>query len=195
MTEKRQDPIALYLEEYAAAHHGASFEPSRAAFATATRSGAPSVRFVLVKIVDERGFRIFTNYESRKARELDENPHASLAFHWEQTGTQVRIDGVCERLSAEESDAYFASRPRGSQLGAWASPQSQPIDDRAVLTRRLAEIEARFEGRPVERPPFWGGYLLVPSRIEFWKDRESRLHERRLFERVSGGWRESMLAP
>ena len=124
-----------------------------------------------------------------------DNPHASLAFHWEQTGTQVRIDGVCERLSAEESDAYFASRPRGSQLGAWASPQSQPIDDRAVLTRRLAEIEARFEGRPVERPPFWGGYLLVPSRIEFWKDRESRLHERRLFERVSGGWRESMLAP
>src|SRR5690606_38616285 len=140
MTDKRPDPIARFLRAFEAARDGAAFEPSRAAFATVGADGRPSVRYVLVKLVDERGFRVFTNYESKKAAQLAENPHASLVYHWEQTGTQVRIDGRCERLSEEESDAYFASRPRGSQLGAWASPQSRPIPDRAALQARLLEI-------------------------------------------------------
>jgi pyridoxamine 5'-phosphate oxidase len=195
MPDKRHDPIALFLRAYQDAHEGASFEPSRAAFATASRSGRPSVRFVLVKIVDSRGFRVFTNYESRKALDLAENPYASLVFHWEQTGIQVRVEGRCEKSSDEESDAYFASRPRGSQLGAWASPQSQPIVNRTALEARLREIEARFEDVPVPRPPFWGGYLLVPDRFEFWSNRDDRLHDRVAYEHDGESWLSTLLAP
>jgi pyridoxamine 5'-phosphate oxidase len=195
MPEKRPDPIAHFLRAYQDAHEGASFEPARAAFATASRSGRPSVRFVLVKIVDSRGFRIFTNYGSKKALELAENPYASLVFHWEQTGVQVRVEGRCEKLSDEESDAYFASRPRGSQLGAWASPQSQPLESRASLEARLHAVEARFADVPVPRPAFWGGYLLVPDRFEFWSNRDDRLHDRIEYERDAESWRTTLLAP
>jgi pyridoxamine 5'-phosphate oxidase len=164
------------------------------ALATVGPSGAPSVRIVLFKDVDERGFTFYTNYESRKARELDRDPRAALCFHWPSIGEQVRAEGVAERLTAGESDAYFATRPRESQLGAWASRQSQPLGSREELLAAAARAAERFPG-PVPRPPHWGGYRLVPARIEFWRAAEARLHHRTVYERTPEGWTARLLYP
>jgi pyridoxamine 5'-phosphate oxidase len=188
-------PIARFAESYARASALETFDATRAALATCDRAGRPSLRFVLVKHWDARGFVFFTNLESRKARELDENPQAALAFHWSSTGEQIRIEGPVERVSDAESDAYFETRTRGSQLGAWASAQSQPIAARSLLEARLAEVEARYAGRAVERPPFWGGLRLCPDRIEFWRDRPDRLHDRELYTRTGDSWQVALLSP
>ena len=189
------DPIAraqAWLEEAAAA--GVP-EPDGAALATASPDGHPSVRFVLVRGVDDRGLRFFTNYGSRKGRELDANPVAALALWWPSLQRQIRAEGPVERLSAEESDAYFASRGHGSQLGAWASRQGTVIPGREVLDDALAELGERYPG-DVPRPEYWGGYLLRPTAIEFWEGRANRLHDRTHYLRDGeGGWRSERLSP
>jgi pyridoxamine 5'-phosphate oxidase len=189
------DPFAqfgLWLEQAIAAD---PLDPTAMTLATADRQGRPSARVVLLKGFDERGFVFFTNYDSRKGRELAENPRAALAFFWAPLHRQVRIEGTVEKVPAAESDAYYASRPLGSRLGAWASPQSQPIADRAELESALAEIAARQEEGDLPRPEFWGGYRLKPEAIEFWQGRPSRLHDRILFQRGPEGWRRQRLAP
>jgi len=190
------DPIALFLECRAeAVRAGTALDGTEAVLATATREGIPSARFVLVKEVGPDGFYVYTNRESRKARELEQNPRAALCMHWPETGVQFRIEGRVERASDERSDAYFASRPRESQIGAWASAQSRPIASREELMSRFDEFARRFEGGPVPRPPFWGGYRIVPERIEYWKSGAHRLHDRFLYEREGSGWRVTRLAP
>src|SRR5262245_30827346 len=164
------------------------------ALATSTSDGAPSVRFVLLKGIDERGVSFYTNYESRKGRELAENPRAALAVLWKPLDRQVRLEGPVERLSAEESDAYFATRGRGSRLGAWASNQSTEIRGRESLDSALAEAAARYPD-DVPRPPYWGGFLLLPDVIEFWTGRPDRLHDREEFRREEGGWHSRRLSP
>jgi pyridoxamine 5'-phosphate oxidase len=163
--------------------------------ATADGQGRASARMVLIRGVDERGFVFHTNYDSRKGRELTDNPHAALCFYWPTLDEQIRVEGIVDRLSADESDEYFASRPRGSQLGAWASRQSDVLPTRESLEEQYREIERRFEGRPVPRPPFWGGFRLIPSRIEFWYGRPDRLHDRVLYTREDGGWKIERLYP
>ncbi|RMH18156.1 MAG: pyridoxamine 5'-phosphate oxidase [Gemmatimonadetes bacterium] len=190
-----RDPIELFEDWFAAARDSGLMLPEAMALSTATPDGVPSSRMVLLKGVDERGFRFFTNYESRKARELDANPHAALLSHWAVLERQVRVEGRVERLSAEESFAYFRTRPRGSRIGAWASQQSRPLASRAELEARVAEMERRFEGQDVPLPPFWGGYLLRPSRIEFWQGRANRLHDRLEFTRDGEGWSAQRLYP
>lgn len=194
-----RDPIAWVAEilEAAEAAEGGHPErdPMRVALATADAEGRPSVRYVLLKGFGPEGFVFYTNYGSAKAAELDANPHAALAFHWWSTGVQVRTRGSVERLSDAESDAYFASRSRGSQLGAWASDQSQPLESRAVLEAQLAEVERRFEGSDVPRPPSWGGYRLRPSQIEIWVNGAHRLHDRFEFQRSESGWAGRRLSP
>jgi pyridoxamine 5'-phosphate oxidase len=193
------DPLAWFVQSFERARSAESFDASRAALASVDGHGQPSLRFVLVKQVDERGFVFFTNYDSRKARELTANPVAALAFHWASSGEQIRIEGAIERVSAAESDAYFATRPRGSQLGAWASAQSKPIENRAALENALHAVSERYPaGGSVPRPAHWGGFRLVPSRIEFWQDQRDRLHDRFLFERVareSRAWTRTRLQP
>jgi pyridoxamine 5'-phosphate oxidase len=170
-------------------------QPLGMALATATRDGRPSVRMVLLRGVSDRGFCFFTNYESRKARELQTNPRAALVFYWAELDRQVRVEGTIERLSADESDAYFQTRPRGSQLGAWASPQSQIIPNREMLERNLQELTAKYGSGPVPRPPHWGGYRLVPEAIEFWAGGDNRLHDRLRYTREEQGWKVQRLAP
>ena len=165
------------------------------ALATADAEGKPSVRMVLLRGVDERGFAFFTNYNSRKSRDLDANPYASLCFHWVALDEQIRVEGRVERLSASESDSYFAERPRGSQLGAWASAQSSPLPSREQLEEEYRSTEQRFAGQIVPRPPFWGGYRIVPERIEFWYGRPDRLHDRIMYEKTETGWRIERLYP
>ncbi len=192
------DPLALFTRERdRALALGEPWAAAAAALATVTSEGAPSVRFVLVKDVDARGPRFFTNRESDKGRQLAACPHAALAFHFVTTHVQIRFEGPVAILEDAQSDAYFASRPRESQLGAWASVQSRPSPSRADLERRLDEVARRFEGRDVPRPPFWGGYLLTPVRVEHWSEGASRLHDRRRFERLPGepGWRVTRLDP
>jgi pyridoxamine 5'-phosphate oxidase len=170
-------------------------EPNAMILATATREGLPSVRTVLLKGYDGRGFVFYTNYEGRKARELEANPACALLFYWGELERQVRIEGRAGRVPGEESDAYFASRPRGSRLGAWASEQSRPVAGRNVLEERARALEKEYEGREVPRPPFWGGYRVEPHAIEFWQGRENRLHDRISYRRESGGWRRERLQP
>ncbi len=189
------DPIAMFGRWYAEAEASGLLLPESMALATAARDGTPSVRMVLLKGHDGGGFRFFTNYESRKARELDENPKAALCFYWSVLERQVRVEGPVERLPREESEAYFRTRPRGSQIGAWASAQSRPLEGRARLERRVREYEAEFAGRDVPLPPHWGGFRVVPERIEFWQGRANRLHDRVLYERSGEGWTHTRLQP
>ena len=168
--------------------------PDAMALATSTADGRPSVRMVLLKLADESGFGFHTNYESRKGEELAANPRAALLFHWQPLGRQVRVEGVVERSSSEESEEYFRTRPVGSRLAAWASPQSRPLADRAELERLYEDARARF-GDEVPLPPHWGGFRLVPDAYEFWQHGDDRLHDRVRYTREGGGWKRERLAP
>ncbi len=191
-----RDPITQFQEWFDEAVEAGIPMPEAMTLATSTREGKPSARLVLLKQVDERGFVFFTNYQSVKARNLDENPFAALVFYWPLLERQVRVEGRVERTSAAESNEYFQTRPRESQIGALASPQSQRIEGREVLVQRFRELAELCGDRPVERPDHWGGYRLQPARIEFWKGRPSRLHDRILYERQSDGtWSIARLAP
>ncbi len=172
------------------------FEPSAAALATADRRGRPSVRFVLLKGVDERGFRFYTNYDSQKGRELAENPRAALAIYWAPLERQVRVRGQVTKLAREEAEIYFRSRPKGSRLATWASRQSQVIASRQILEDEFARLQNRYPGEEVPMPPYWGGYLLMPIEIEFWQGRSNRLHDRfRYTRQPDQTWRIERLAP
>jgi pyridoxamine 5'-phosphate oxidase len=189
-----REPLEQFREWYEHAVAAGVLEPEAMALATASADGTPSVRFVLLKGIDSRGVEFFTNYESRKASELIANPRAALAVLWKPLHRQVRLEGPVEVLTPEESDAYFATRSRGSQLGAWASRQSEVIPDREWLEARLAEMDASYP-ESVPRPPHWGGFRLVPSVIEFWEGRPNRLHDREEFRRAEGGWTSRRLSP
>lgn len=185
------DQFARWFDEAVAA---AIPEPNAMTLATVDGAGRPAARIVLLKGIDARGLVFHTNYESRKGREIAANPHVALLFFWVELERQVRIDGTAERASAAESDAYFGARPRGSQISAWASPQSAPVPDRAWLEARVAAVEARFAS-DVPRPPYWGGVRVVPSRFEFWQGRASRLHDRLVWSREGDRWTIERLAP
>ncbi len=190
------DPHALFEEWFAKARAGEPNDAEAMALATADAAGRPSVRMVLLKGHDERGFAFYTNAASRKGGEIAANPRAALLFHWKSLRRQVRIEGAVEPVPDEEADLYFASRSRDARIGAWASDQSRTLSDRAFFEARYQALVARFEGEEVGRPPYWRGYRLVPERMEFWTDRPHRLHERRLFTRgCDGGWSESLLYP
>ena len=189
------DPIALFDAWFAEAQQSEPAEPNAMAAATANAAGRPSVRMVLLKAHDERGFVFYTNQQSRKGHDLADNAQAALLFHWKSLCRQVRIEGPVAQVSDAEADAYFGTRARDSQLGAWASDQSRPLDSRDTFEARFAAVEARYEGRDVPRPAHWSGYRVSPERIEFWRAREHRLHERRLFTRTDDGWHEGLLYP
>ena len=189
------DPHALFEDWLAEARTSEPNDPTAMALATADAQGRPSVRMVLLKGHDARGFVFYSNLDSRKGGELAANPNAALLFHWKSLRRQVRVEGPVERVSDAEADAYFASRARESQLGAWASDQSRPLDRREIFEARYAEMAARFDGGEVPRPPRWSGWRVMPERIEFWSDRAFRLHERRLFTRAGEGWSEGLLYP
>lgn len=189
------DPIQTFREALERARAAGIHEPEAMALATADGAGRPSVRMVLLKQVDERGFVFYTNLESRKGQELRQRPQASLCFHWARLEEQVRVEGDVVPVSTEEADAYFQSRPRGSRIGAWASRQSDTLPSREELEERLQEIEERFAGGEIPRPPFWSGFRIVPTRVEFWKGRPDRLHERKVFLRGEDGWSVGFLFP
>jgi pyridoxamine 5'-phosphate oxidase len=190
-----QDPIALFGRWFDAARRSGLLLPEAMCLATATRDGMPSARMMLLKGADERGFVFFTNYESRKGEELAANARAALVFHWAVLQRQVRVEGTVQRLSVDESHAYFRTRARGSRIGAWASAQSRPLAARAELGTRVREAERRFGDGDIPLPPFWGGFRLLPERIEFWQGRANRLHDRLVFERTDGGWATQRLYP
>jgi pyridoxamine 5'-phosphate oxidase len=189
------DPFAQFDAWYAEARTTEPNDSNAMALATVDGDGQPAVRMVLLKGHGPDGFVFYTNRESRKARELGEGAKVALLFHWKSLRRQIRIEGPVTRVTDAESDAYFASRSRDSQLGAWASDQSRPLDSRATFEARFEAAKARFDGQPVPRPPHWGGYRVVPQRIEFWQDRAHRLHERHVFTRTATGWDTHMLYP
>ena len=189
------DPFPLFDDWYARARETEPNDSNAMALATADAQGRPSVRMVLLKGHGPDGFIFYTNFEGRKAGELLANPHAALLFHWKSLRRQIRIEGAVERVDDATADAYFATRSRDSQLGAWASDQSRPLPSRDVFMDRYQAVSARFEDGPVPRPPHWSGFRLTPERIEFWQDREHRLHERRLFLRDGEAWGETLLYP
>jgi pyridoxamine 5'-phosphate oxidase len=189
------DPFALFDAWFAEAQGAEPNDPNAMALATADADGRPSSRMVLLKGHGPDGFVFYTNREGRKAADLAANPQAALLFHWKSLRRQVRVEGPVSLAADAESDAYFASRGRDSQLGAWASDQSRALDVRETFERRFEERRAEFEGRDVPRPPFWGGYRVTPFTIEFWQDRAHRLHERRVFTRTTDGWTEGLLYP
>jgi pyridoxamine 5'-phosphate oxidase len=190
-----ENPLALFHTWFQEATKAGLYLPESVALGTATPDGKPSVRLVLLKGYDERGFVFFTNYGSRKAVELDANPEATLVFHWAFLQRQIRLEGPAKRIPPEESAAYFRTRPRESQIGAWASAQSDPLSTRAILEDRFQEHEEEFKGKDVPLPPFWGGYRLEPRSMEFWQGRASRLHDRIKFSRGDTGWDRMRLYP
>ena len=189
------DPFDLFEQWFADARKAEINDPEAMSLATATPDGRPSVRVVLLKGHGPEGFTFYTNLGSQKGRELETNPYAAICLHWKSLRRQVRAEGRVEPVSAAEADAYFASRGRDSQLGAWASDQSRPLDSRETFEERLEEVRERFGSGEVPRPPRWSGFRLIPDRIEFWADRAHRLHERRLFTRSPEGWNEGLLYP
>ncbi|KPJ82870.1 MAG: hypothetical protein AMS19_06400 [Gemmatimonas sp. SG8_23] len=189
------DPIELFRKWLTIAEEAGIHEPNAIALATTTPEAAPSVRMVLLKGVDERGFVFFTNYESRKARELEASARAAFVIHWPVLERQIRVTGSVSRVPEEESSAYFSSRGRGSRLGAWASKQSRPLPERSELVSRVEEMKERFGGGEIPLPPFWGGYRIVPDEIEFWQGKADRLHDRLVFRRTATGWEPARLYP
>ncbi|MBL6958275.1 MAG: pyridoxamine 5'-phosphate oxidase [Rhodospirillales bacterium] len=192
---KSQSPFSLFQEWMAEAEKSEPNDPTATALATATADGRPTVRMVLIKGLDERGIVFYTNLGSRKARELEGNPRAAICCHWKSLRRQVRADGVVETVSDEEADAYFASRPRLSQIGAWASIQSKPMKGRFEFEKRIAEFTAKFNVGEVPRPGYWSGFRLVPEQFEFWQDQKYRLHDRVVYSRSEDGWTTERLYP
>jgi pyridoxamine 5'-phosphate oxidase len=190
-----KDPIQLYKQWLEDAKRAGTFLHDAVTLATCTKEGVPSARMMLLKGIDDRGLVFYTNYESRKAVELDENPRAAMISHWPVLERQVRAEGEVEKLTTEESTAYFQTRPRGSQLGAWASQQSAPLESPEELKRRFHELEREYPKGNLPLPPFWGGYRLKPHRIEFWQGRLNRLHDRVRYDRAGDGWEISRLYP
>jgi pyridoxamine 5'-phosphate oxidase len=195
MPEYDRDPLRQFEEWYAEAIATGMRLPEAMALATATRKGVPSVRMVLLRGVTKGGFSFFTNYESRKSKELDANSRASLLFHWPALDRQVRIEGSAHKLARPESNKYFQSRPRESRLAAWASAQSRVIPDRAFLEAEFERARERFDGKEIPCPPFWGGFRLMPTEIEFWQGRAYRLHDRHCYIKQRRGWKIVVLAP
>ncbi len=193
--ELRSDPVEQFLAWLHEAEEAGLPEPNAMTLATASSGGMPSARIVLLRGCDQRGFVFYTNYESRKGRELSANPHVSLVFYWPQLERQVRVEGTAVRVAAEESDAYFQSRPRASQIGAIASRQSSQLADRSELTERVRRLTERFDGKPIPRPEYWGGIRVIPTALEFWQGRPSRLHDRLAFLRNGDAWRVARLSP
>ena len=190
------DPFVFFKQWLKEAETSEPDDANAACLATADEYGRPGARIVLLKSCNEKGFVFFTNRESRKARALAVNPHAALTFYWKSMDRQIHIEGNVTTTSDQESDAYFASRPRGSKIGAWASAQSQTLNERKILLNRVKEYEMKYDGQDdIPRPPHWGGYLLAPARIEFWQEGEFRLHHRLLYTRLGGGWEKQMLYP
>jgi len=194
-SEVAKDPFAQFSIWWEEAVQSAIVEVNAMALSTVSPEGKPSSRIVLLKGYTEEGFVFFTNYTSDKGKQIEQNQYVSLLFFWKELERQVRIEGTASKIAAEESDAYFNSRPVGSRLGAWASPQSQKIADRTILDQELEKITAQFQEHEITRPPHWGGYRVEPTRIEFWQGRSSRLHDRILYEQVDQKWQISRLAP
>jgi len=189
------DPFRMFGKWYSKRLEAVSLYPDAVSLATASASGKVSVRVVLLKGFDETGFVFYTNYNSRKGMQLEENGHAAMLFYWPESGRQVRIEGMTEKIPEEESEAYFRTRPRESRIGAWASEQSKAIPGRQYLYNRFEQYKSHFEGGEIKKPPYWGGIRLVPDYFEFWSEREYRLHDRIAYSRQSNGWNIELLAP